>query len=164
MILATLGTHGQPMARIVGPLEEIARSLPHLAPFHAQLGSTPRPIGWAARSLIPHDELSRLIETADIVITHGGPATIAQARAAGKVPIVVPRKRAAGEHVDDHQLHYGRRLSAAGEVILVEDEAMLSDTIANYHRRVSLMAPPSRHDPARAIQAIRDVARQLIGE
>ena len=43
---------------------------------------------------------------ADIIITHGGPATFMGAIAKGKKPIVVPRLEKFGEHVNDHQIEF----------------------------------------------------------
>ena len=43
---------------------------------------------------------------ADIVITHGGPGTVADARASGHMPLAVPRDPAHGEHVDGHQQRF----------------------------------------------------------
>lgn len=40
----------------------------------------------------------------------------------GKKPVVVPRRRELGEHVDDHQAVFSRRLSAEGEIDLAETD------------------------------------------
>lgn len=61
-------------------------------------------------------ELQDLIASSDIVITHGGPATIADARTAGHLPLVFPRDPVHGEHVDDHQQRFSR-WSATRELV-----------------------------------------------
>jgi UDP-N-acetylglucosamine transferase subunit ALG13 len=162
VILVTLGTHRQPMPRLVPPLEQIARDRPELAPFHAQVGATPAPRGWEVHGLLAAQDLAALVGAADVVITHGGPASIAQVRAAGKVPIVVPRHGGHGEHVDDHQLHYARRLSDAREIILVTDVALLFDAVDQYAQRIASLPPPVPHDPSPAIRAFSAIARELL--
>jgi UDP-N-acetylglucosamine transferase subunit ALG13 len=59
------------------------------------------------------------------VVCHGGPGTILGAKHAGAVPIVVPRQHRLGEHVDDHQVRFSRRLAAEGGVYLAESEGDL---------------------------------------
>lgn len=78
----------------------------------------------AARSVayLPGDELRRAIQTSSIVVTHGGPSTIMECRAAGILPVVVARRADYGEHVDDHQVRFTRRLAEANMIRLVEDE------------------------------------------
>jgi UDP-N-acetylglucosamine transferase subunit ALG13 len=61
---------------------------------------------------LPHDEVLRLMGSARVVICHGGPGTITEALALGRLPIVVPRDPRFGEHVDDHQMRFVRWLSA----------------------------------------------------
>lgn len=69
-----------------------------------QLGS-----GWReglpgeTHTLLGPEELLSAAKQADAVITHAGVGTILQFLGAGLSPIVVPRSRAHGEHIDDHQ-------------------------------------------------------------
>lgn len=158
MILVTLGTHGQPMLRLVPVLTSLATTRPDLGPFEAQLGPTPAPGGWVTHTLVSSKELDRLLARSDIVITHGGPATIAQARAHGRVPIVIPRRQEAGEHVDDHQVYYSKRLAAAGEIIMVEDAESLPDIVGRYGAIVARLPDARPHDPRAAVSAIAAIA------
>ncbi|SCA89402.1 Glycosyl transferase CpsG [Streptococcus macedonicus] len=59
---------------------------------------------------------------ADIIITHGGPATFMGAIAKGKKPIVVPRQEKFGEHVNDHQLEFAQQVSERFESIVIVDK------------------------------------------
>jgi UDP-N-acetylglucosamine transferase subunit ALG13 len=43
---------------------------------------------------------------------------------------VLPRRKAFGEAVDDHQLQLGRRFSRAGLVTLVEEPELLASALA----------------------------------
>lgn len=162
MIFVALGTHPQPMNRLRQPLEDLATALPELGPFIGQLGTSASPEGWQIHRLMPGDVLRSFVAEADIVITHGGPATIAECRTHGKIPMVIPRRRDKGEHVDDHQLHYCRRLAEAQEIVLVENEQEVVRTAAMYQSLVESMPPPTPHDPTHAIDEVRRISESLM--
>ncbi|WNB85436.1 glycosyltransferase [Cellulomonas sp. ATA003] len=56
-----------------------------------------------AREMMPDEEFRAEIEAADVVVSHAGVGTFMRCLDAGKVAILVPRRAARGEHVDDHQ-------------------------------------------------------------
>ena len=89
---------------------------------------------------------------ARVVITHGGPASIMQALSHGKVPIVVPHQPQFGEHVDDHQVRFSRRV--ADRVIVVLDIADLPRAIRDYDEHAAAVAT---YGPERA----REFAEKL---
>lgn len=102
-------------------VERLAMSAPHLDVM-VQHGLTSPPACVAAQAFLAPDELQREFIRASAVVTHGGPGSIADAARAGHRPVVVPRRRRLGEHVDDHQMRFATRLVAAGEVALATDE------------------------------------------
>ena len=108
-------------------------------------------------------QMEESIATADIVITHGGPATIALARSAGRLPIVVPRLRRYGEHVDDHQLWYARRLAEAQEVILVEEVRDLPSVIEHWAELAGHLPSPEPLDISLAVARFADLANRVAG-
>ena len=56
----------------------------------------------------------------------------------GRLPVVVPRRRDLGEHVDDHQVRFTRWIASRHQIVLAENEAAL-------HRLLDLaMAEPDR--------------------
>jgi UDP-N-acetylglucosamine transferase subunit ALG13 len=149
VIFATVGTHEQPMDRLL-------RALDTLPPGTV---SEDEPIvvqrGWCTyvaqrcvtTKLLPFDEVQRHMREARIVITHGGPASIMQALSHGKVPIVVPRQAAHGEHVDDHQILFARRI--ADRVVVVLDIAELPGAIVRHGERVATLRADA-YGPERA--------------
>lgn len=74
-------------------------------------------------------ELTQLMEVADVVVTHGGPGLIMEARAARHVPIVIPRDPALGEHVDSHQMDFAARLRNEGTIRLVSSLDELREAV-----------------------------------
>ena len=66
---------------------------------------------------LPLDEISKLIEKADLVVTHGGVGSIISAIEKNKKVIAVPRLKKYKEHVNDHQLDIIRSFSDLGYII-----------------------------------------------
>ena len=119
LLLVTVGTDHHPFARLLDWVGRWSAAHPTWQ-IEVQHGASPSPGYGRCFAYCGHDELQLLLASADVVVTHGGPATITQARGAGHVPVVVPRQPALGEHVDDHQVLFARRLGAAGVVHLAE--------------------------------------------
>jgi UDP-N-acetylglucosamine--N-acetylmuramyl-(pentapeptide) pyrophosphoryl-undecaprenol N-acetylglucosamine transferase len=61
--------------------------------------------------LLPARNLQEAIEVADVVIAHAGCGSSVGALDAGKMPVLVPRRKEHGENVDDHQSLIGEELS-----------------------------------------------------
>ena len=128
LLLVTVGTDHHPFIRLLDWVGRWSAAHPSWQ-VQVQHGATRAPGYGRPFAFCGHDELQRLFATADVVVTHGGPATISQARAAGHVPVVVPRRPELGEHVDEHQVLFARRLAAAGVVHLAEAEAALAPAV-----------------------------------
>ncbi len=115
LVLALAGTDHHPFARLVEWMDAAAARRPDVR-FVVQHGAGPAPRVAEGHGFLAHDHLSRLVQEADAVVCHGGPGTIMDARAAGHVPLCVPRDPRLGEHVDDHQQRF---VAVVGEVGLV---------------------------------------------
>jgi UDP-N-acetylglucosamine transferase subunit ALG13 len=150
MILVTVGTSHLPFDRLLQALEPEAGET-----LVVQHGPSPvRPRAAECIAFMPHDVLLARMEAADAVVAHAGVGSILTAFLAGKRPIVVPRLRAYGEAVDDHQLFLGRRLAEEGAVELVEDLSELGSAI---RRQVSAFTSPG----IRADLLVRDLRSYL---
>jgi UDP-N-acetylglucosamine transferase subunit ALG13 len=146
LLLVTVGTDHHPFVRLLGWVGRWSAAHPSWQ-VEVQHGATPAPGYGRPFAFCGHDELQGLFAAADVVVTHGGPATISQARAAGHVPVVVPRQPALGEHVDEHQVLFARRLAAAGVVLLAETEAALAPALD-----AARAGPGARRPAARELQ------------
>lgn len=155
MIFVTLGTHPQPMDRLlraiddlvdIGVIEDeviVQAATYAYRPRHATTEGV-HSFGW----------LQDQIRRADVVISHAGPATLAAVRASGRTPIVVPRSSDQGEHVDDHQRRYAARLEGRPGYLVVMDVVDLAEAI-----RIARgsKADPSNTDVSAAIAALEAV-------
>lgn len=95
----------------------------------AQVGTSRRSRHGVSHELMPPPDLHAALAAADVVVCHGGPATIADARGAGRLPVVVPRDPALDEHVDDHQQRFARWMAERGQVRLALTEADLTKAL-----------------------------------
>lgn len=124
-----------------------------------QHGASPAPTRVPGRELIPHEEMQSLLDRTAVVVCHGGPATIMEARRAGVLPVVVPRDPRQGEHVDEHQQLFSRRMAREGMVRLCEDVGSLDAVV-----RAALADPASIRVSAGDEQVRRDLAARRVGE
>jgi UDP-N-acetylglucosamine transferase subunit ALG13 len=127
LLLVTVGTDHHPFDRLVRWADTWLAGHPGELRCLMQTGTSAPPSGPAQwQEYLEFDALQAAMGEAAAVVCHGGPGTILGARHMGAVPIVVPRQHRLGEHVDDHQVAFARRLAAGGaEVHLAEREADL---------------------------------------
>jgi UDP-N-acetylglucosamine transferase subunit ALG13 len=141
LIFVTVGTHEQPFNRLIQYMDELKRDGKIDEEVFIQTGySTYEPQYCQWSKMIPYNEMIRNVEEARIVITHGGPASFIMPLQIGKIPIVVPRKQEYGEHINNHQVAFARRIAETkGSIIIVENIQMLGTVISQYEERVNDM-------------------------
>ena len=86
------------------------------------------------RRFLPMDEFIALVQNAALVIAHAGAGTLFNVFQAGKIPVVMPRRKRYREHVDDHQVELVRALTSAGRVVPAFEPEDLPDAIARVRR------------------------------
>jgi UDP-N-acetylglucosamine--N-acetylmuramyl-(pentapeptide) pyrophosphoryl-undecaprenol N-acetylglucosamine transferase len=96
-----------------------------------QLGVTARQdLPGLVATEISNEDMVAWMEWCDVLITHAGVGTVLQALELGKRPVVVPRRSARREHVDDHQELIAALLSERGLAIVREAGNLTSDDVA----------------------------------
>ncbi len=102
-VVVTVGTmQGYPFRRLVERAQAI---LPKETEVLWQVGCTDvSDLQIEGHRQLPARELQRAIEEADVVIAHAGCGSSVAALEAGKKPVLIPRRAAYRENVDDHQL------------------------------------------------------------
>ena len=127
LVLALAGTDHHPFDRLVQWMDVAARLRDDVR-FVVQHGYSPVPQVAEGHSFLPHDQMVTLMQEAAVVVCHGGPGTIMDARQAGHVPLCVPRDPRLGEHVDGHQQRFASVVGEVGLVRVVPSlEALLVD-------------------------------------
>jgi UDP-N-acetylglucosamine transferase subunit ALG13 len=110
-----------------------------------------------------HAEMEEMMRAADVVVCHGGPGTIMLAATLGKRPIVVPRRKRYGEHVDDHQLAFTTRIAAEGAIVLAQTEDELRSCLdAALGRSSEATLPPAGAGPAAAVAMFEQLVDDLV--
>jgi UDP-N-acetylglucosamine--N-acetylmuramyl-(pentapeptide) pyrophosphoryl-undecaprenol N-acetylglucosamine transferase len=85
-------------------------------------------LGITGHHAIPERDLTQAIREADVLVAHAGVGTALAALEVGRCPVLVPRRRAHGEHVDDHQTQIAAELARRGLALSVE-----ADDLALHH-------------------------------
>ena len=118
-VVVSLGTFKDyGFERLVRRLLEI---LPPEAEVLWQTGDTDvSGLGITGHHTIPARELTEAIREADVLVAHAGVGTALAALEVGKCPVLVPRRLAHGEHVDDHQIQIAGELGERGLALSVE--------------------------------------------
>lgn len=150
MIFVTVGTHQQPFERLLRGLAALPAD-----ELVVQYGPGRRPEG--VREAVPFLSFAEMLDhfaRADVVVMHAGVGSILVATNAGHTPIVVPRLKRHGEHVDDHQVHLIDELEELGKVIVVHDVADLPAAVAD--------APPRRAPAARRSGPLQEAVRAAL--
>lgn len=118
MILVTLGTQNNSFHRL---LEEVQKNIDNgniKEEVIVQNGYTK----FDSKQMklikeIPQDEFNKLIDQANLVITHGGVGSIITAITKGKKVIAIPRLKKYNEHVNDHQIEIIDSFNEKGYII-----------------------------------------------
>ncbi len=127
-VMVTVGTDHHPFDRLIRWIDEWRDDHPEVHILVQRGTSRPSRHG-SSPELVPYEELCELFRQSTVVVSHGGPATIMDALAAGRLPIVVPRDPGLGEHIDGHQLSFAEHLRRRGLGAVATTKAELSAAI-----------------------------------
>lgn len=139
LVLVAVGTDHHRFDRLIEWVEDWLDGREYSVRCLVQHCTSRAPRNAEAHAYLQYDELQAAMSEAAVVVSHGGPGTLTEARSHGHLPICVPRDPANGEHVDGHQLRFARHLAKAGMVTLAETradfEAALTAALAEASRR-----------------------------
>ena len=79
--------------------------------------------------LLPAPEFEKLLDEADLIITHGGAGTILSAIKKGKIIIAAARLAKYGEHHNDHQKQIIEEFTKQGYILELKDFSKLDSII-----------------------------------
>jgi UDP-N-acetylglucosamine transferase subunit ALG13 len=126
-VFVSVGTDHHPFERLIAWIDDwqAGAAVSGVSSF-VQYGTSSRPRVAEGSDYVSHQELEDRISAASAFVCHGGPGTIVDCLRSGIKPIVVPRRKELGEHVDDHQVRFAERLHASGFIHLAETEQDLA--------------------------------------
>lgn len=130
MIVVITGMEIHPFDRLIRAVDQLVESGRLQLSVFIQRGHTPyQPKAVPYEDFLTFGDLRERIEASRLVITHAGAGSTLTCLQCRKRPIVVPRQARYGEHVDDHQLPFAKRLADFGLVRQVLDIDDLPDAI-----------------------------------
>jgi len=136
MIFVTVGTHTQSFNRLLRQVDTLVGEGEISEKVVGQIGNStyePRNFRWFR--FTSFEELNRLYDGADVLVTHGGAGSILNGLGRGKPVVAVPRLKKHGEHVNDHQMDLVKFLAGKGKLIAVYDVNDLAKAIKSARRR-----------------------------
>ena len=136
MIFITVGSQKFQFNRLLEKVDELLRDGVIREPVFAQIGySTYKPKNYAYRDFLKKDEMNSYMEQADLVLTHGGTASIIESVGMGKPVVAAARLASYGEHVDDHQTEIIRKFVQDQIIEGIYEMDELADAIENARNR-----------------------------
>lgn len=163
-VLVLLGTDFHRFDRLVRWCDRwIAAQPPDSVRCVVQYGSALPPERAEGVAFFSAEEMASRIRHADVVVCHGGPATITECRHAGHLPIVVPRDSSLGEHVDDHQMLFAARMDKAGLVRIARTDTELYAALEAATRAAESFAVTPTAERERRDTAVRTFADVVAG-
>ncbi|HEV2857176.1 MAG TPA: glycosyltransferase [Solirubrobacterales bacterium] len=135
-VVVTLGTYrGYDFSRLV---ERLLQVLPQETEVLWQTGDTDvSRFDIEGHYAIPEADLTQAMQEADAVVAHAGVGTALAAFEVGVCPLLVPRRYALKEHVDDHQIQIADELVKRGLAISIDaSKVRYKDLLAVSARRV----------------------------
>lgn len=125
LVLVTVGTDHHPFDRLMDWIDAWLADTTRVVRCVAQYGTSRPPRHANGVPKLAYADLQRLVAEAHVIVSHAGPGAIMDSRQAGLKPIVVARRHDLGEHVDNHQVAFGRRFAELRLINLAADEAGL---------------------------------------
>lgn len=123
MILVTLGTQDKQFYRLLEAVEKQINNKKIKDEVIVQAGSSSdfKSKKMKIFDLIPMEEYDKLIEKCDVLITHGGVASIITALKNNKKVIAAARLAKYGEHVNDHQTQIIENFVKEGYILSLDN-------------------------------------------
>ena len=165
-MFVTVGTDHHPFDRLVGWIDrwastEGARGVRCLVQSGTSL--PPRNVEWSR--FLTQEETRAALRAATAVVSHAGPGTVMSCRALGVLPIVVPRTVALGEHVDDHQVSFARKMADRAQLRLAENYADLAGCLDRAVAEPSAFrTPPTGQRTGEAVARFEELVERLIDD
>ncbi|MCC9778246.1 multidrug MFS transporter, partial [Streptococcus agalactiae] len=130
MIFVTVGTHEQQFNRLIKEVDRLKGTGAIDQEVFIQTGYSdfePQNCQWS--KFLSYDDMNSYMKEAEIVITHGGPATFMSVISLGKLPVVVPRRKQFGEHINDHQIQFLKKIVHLYPLAWIEDVDGLAEAL-----------------------------------
>jgi UDP-N-acetylglucosamine transferase subunit ALG13 len=165
LVFVTVGTDHHPFDRLMRWVDAwLADGGAERARCLVQRGRSARPRLAESTDYLGYDDMRRAVEDAAAVVTHAGPGSVALSTSVGRRPIVVPRQKSLGEHVDDHQVAFARRIADANAIELAESEDAFRAALDRSLSASTVHAPRRAGKPVEAVRRFEQLVGDLTGD
>lgn len=135
LIFVCLGTKRFSFDRLVKKLDDLVENRCITEEVIGQIGHTNyTPKHFKYERFMSAEKFEDNVNSADLILTHGGTGAIVKALKAGKQTIAIPRLEKYYEHSDDHQLQIVDFFESNGYVSRVDEMEKLEITIKELQR------------------------------
>ena len=157
MIFVTVGNDFRGFDRLLKEMDEITPLLP--SEILIQTGySRYDPKNAKHFDFISMDQALEYIRNSELVVSHAGVGTIILCKRYGIPILILPRKKAYGEHMNDHQSEIARALEnkEAEHIYVVYGEDRLKETILKILKRRERSAPIQNPGKTNLLKVIKE--------
>ena len=145
MIFVTVGTEKFAFDRLLRVIDEGIETGQIKETVFAQTGTSQYvPKYFKSCDFMPFDKMVEYVQEANLIVPHAGIGTILLCLNLGKVPIIFPRLKKLGEHLDDHQLEFARQIETQKKLFVAYDGQGLLNKIKNYKNLINKLNSPNR--------------------
>lgn len=132
MIFVMLGTQNNSFHRLLEEIDKLLNKKIIQEEVIVQAGYTeykPQNENMKIIDFMPREELDKLEQNANFIITHGGVGSIITSLEKGKKVIAMPRLHEYGEHVNNHQTEIVEKFQKNGNIIGIKSLEELEEAI-----------------------------------
>jgi beta-1,4-N-acetylglucosaminyltransferase len=163
MIFVTVGNAKQGFRRLLNAVDDLARQGQFDGgEVFVQSGNNIyfKPLYCNHKPFLSMEEFDQCIKKASLIICHAGCGTLLHALKAGKTPVVMPRRKKYGEHVNDHQVELMQALAEQGRVVTAFEPKDLPRAISEAQKQ-SVVVRSAEEAPM--FDIVRKAIKELTG-
>jgi UDP-N-acetylglucosamine transferase subunit ALG13 len=161
-VFATVGTDHHPFDRLIEWVDRWTTAREGAVDILVQAGTAQPPGNVAWTPFLTHEQTTEALHRATAVVCHAGPGTVMSCRSIGLIPIVVPRTVRLGEHVDDHQVLFARRLAQRDQIRVAESASQLGALLDRaIEEPAAFRAAPSAGDGS-TVRRFEELVNRLV--
>jgi len=139
MIMLTVGTTSFPFKRLLRAVDQTLVNSESKEKLIAQIGTSDYRFDYKNTQIFSELSFGKILDyltRARLVIAHGGAGTVFLAlKYAKNKPLIVPRSRREGEHVDDHQIFFTKYMAKKNLIKVVYPDEDLLEKIRDFIER-----------------------------
>jgi len=164
MIFVTVGNPTQGFRRLIEAVDRLGGEgffNEEMVLIQSGNNSDLRPSNCKHEPFLAMEDFAKRVNEAELIISHAGAGTLLHVIQAGKVPVVMPRQKKYGEHIDNHQVELVKALAAEGRVIPAYEPEDLPAAIEEARRRNTQPVPPP---PSRMLDLVAQAIEELLNQ